>query len=520
MTRSPLALAALTVALAAPRAHAQPAHDKSPEEHGPVASTPMPEKPAETAPTPDGEVPQPPLEQTPDQKPPKAPEQPTGAPPTPPEPATTPQPADNIPSRRATWVDEPPSTTPVPQDDPTANAEWHAHRSFSIAWTLLSLPERAVELVFLPIGMLVSATEEYRLDKRFADLVTIGEVVKIAPRFKFSFGDGAGAGLWLKRTALFDDRAEARIGFIYRLNADYQVETEYKHALLLPGGRAFRARAYYEKDQNQRYYGIGGDTPKSNRRVIESDDYGAYLETDLQGIDRYTYSGTATIGMKRQKISSGTDSTYASLLPTDDTTIGLPPGFDAQAIYLDAKVAGNYDTRDTAGRPRQGLLVNATVLARSDVTGKNLSGVTFSSFARYHIPVFSEGRTLVLQFGGSAASNLFPGDKIPLDSLSVIDRLSVRGYDRERFRDKYALIATAEYRFPIYEYLTSRVGLDAFVFLDGGTLWGASKFLADPIRYSYGTGVRGGHETSLLFEAFVGKSPESTQFNVGVEKAL
>jgi hypothetical protein len=512
VNRAARTLAALTALVAAQSVvRAQPAPASPPEAPSPTG--------AETPAT-DAEKPQPPAAPAPDQKPPPVPDQPTGAPPTPPAPTELPQPADNIPSLSATWVDEPPSTTPVPQDDATTSAAWHAHPSISVTWTLLSLPERAVELAFLPIGLLVSATEKYRLDKRFVELVTIGDVFAVAPRFKFSFGDGLGAGLWFKRTNLFDHRAEARVGFIYRLNADYQVETEYKHALLLPGGREFRMHAYYEKDQNQRYYGIGGNTPETNKRVIETDAYGFYLESDLQGIDRYTYSGTALLGIKRQAITTGVDATYPGLQPDEAMTIGLPPGFDEHAVYVDAAVTGNYDTRDTKGRPRQGTLISTTVLARSDITGKKLSGVTITGFAQYNIPVISEGRTLVLQIGGSAASSLFPGDTIPLDSLSVVDRYNNRGYDRERFRDKYALVGTAEYRFPIYEYLTSRAGLDAFVFLDAGTLWGTAKFFDDGMHYSYGTGVRGGHETTQLFQATLGLSPDGYQLNLGVEKAL
>jgi hypothetical protein len=411
-----------------------------------------------------------------------------------------------------------PVSKPPAQEDRSTSAMWRPRRHVDLHWQLLMLPERIVSLVFLPLELLAGAIEEYRLDRRLNDFLTFHDGrITLSPRFKFSFGDGLGAGVWVTRSQLAGRNAELKVGGLARLNRDWQVEVEYDHRLLVPGGRGLRASAFLENDQNQRFYGIGGQTLEADRRVLASFDQGALAEIDLQGIDRYTYSGIAQLGFRRQALSPGV--APGEMPITTGDTVLPPPGFDDTATFIDVLVAGRYDSRDTAGRPTRGVFVEASALGRKEVTGKPLSAVTVSGTAKLHLPLLRDDRVLVLSLWGSAAMAL-SGDEIPFESLPVVGRSNVRGYDRERFRDRYALVGSAEYRFPIYEYLSSGAGLDAFAFFDAGTLWGTTAFSPDPLRYAVGGGLRGAHETKLVFETTIGWSPEGLQLNLGVEKAL
>ncbi len=453
----------------------------------------------------------PPVDAPPAEEPPAdAPPAPTDAPPTDAPPTDAP-PVDAPPPRTA------PVWTPPEQLDPSTAVNWHPSLHFDLHWQLLMLPGRIVGLVFLPFELLVGTFEKHRLDRRIADLLTF-KGFTLAPRFKFSFGDGLGAGLWIKRGGLFDRHAKLKVGGLVRINRDWQVETEYEHELLLPGGRGLRARAFVENDKNQPFFGIGGQSLLTDRRALASFDEGVLAEVDLQGIDRYKYSGIGQLGFRRQSLSPGTDPPHMPVTVGD--TVTPPPGFDQAAKFLDARLVGRYDTRDTVGRPTRGVFLEASALGRTEVSGKDLSAATFTGLASIYVPVLPDDRVLVLAVGGSAATHLFPGDEIPLDSLPALDRRNVRGYDRERFRDRYNLTASAEYRFPIYEYLTSSVGLDAFAFFDAGTIWGTTPFALDPFRYSVGGGIRGAHETKLLFQGTIAWSPEGLQLNIGIEKAL
>jgi len=417
----------------------------------------------------------------------------------------------------------PPGPPPKPREvptqlDATTTVAFEHRYHFDWHWQLLMLPERLVELALMPAELLVGAFDHHRLDRRIGDLLSVENLgVRLSPRFKFSFGDGAGAGMWVKRTGLVSWRSQLRAGGIMRLDRDWQLELEYQHALLFPGGRGLRMRAYVERDKNQRFYGIGAAALETDRRVMQSYEQGALMEVDLQGVDHYTSSGVAQLGIRRQQLSAGVSSSDPPVTIGDIVT--PPPGFGDIVTYVDARLVGRYDTRDTAGRPTRGVSLEGTVLGRSDVTGKHLSATTLTAAAHVHLPLLPDDRVLVLTVAGAAAMPLIPGDDKPLDSLAVLDRTNVRGYDRERFRDLYAIVASAEYRFPIYEYLASRVGLDAFMFVDAGTIWGRESFSLDP-RYSFGGGVRGASQTKVYLQTTLAWSPEGIQFSIGVETAL
>ncbi|MEO8701821.1 MAG: BamA/TamA family outer membrane protein [Kofleriaceae bacterium] len=445
--------------------------------------------------------------------------------PNPPQPPAPPTPTELVPEAAPPEPKPPEPLPPPPPSPPTqestdTTATFTPHYHFDLHWRILMLPELVVGYVFLPISIAVGAVQEYRIDRRFADAVSfLDGRVKLSPRFKFSFGDGAGVGLWIKRQQLFDYRAELRVGGLYRLNGDWQLETKYAHQLLLPGGRGLRTHAFIEEDKNQRYYGIGGETLETDRRVLRSFDQGATAEFDLQGVDRYTYYGVGSFGFHRQALSPGTSTGDIPLGEMDDTVVP-PAGFNDTAVYVDVGIVGRRDTTDTAARPTRGTVIELATRGRYEVTGKNLSAVTTRAGARVYLPVLPDHRVLVFGITGEAASALFSGDSIPLDSLAVVGRTNMRGYDRERFRDLYAIVASAEYRFPIYEYLASRAGLDAFLFAEAGTIWGKTDFSLDPLRYSTGGGIRAAHETTLIFQTTLGFSPEGLQFNIGVEAAL
>lgn len=413
----------------------------------------------------------------------------------------------------------PPPVDPVPLlDDPLISAVWRKPYRFELHWRVLMFPERALELATLPIGLLVSLIQGDRLERQVIDLLKLHDGrINVSPQFNVSSTDGVAAGGTIQRSKLFSRRAAISLGGVVWFNRDWFEQLAYDHSLLLPGGRGLRAAVFAEHDKNQPFYGVGGDTLESNRRVMKADDQGLQIETDLQGVDRYTFSGIAQIAMRRQTLAPGSDGeTRAVGRPGD--SVAPPVGFGTTALFVEAKLAGRWDTRDTIGRPTRGEVIDLGALVRRDVTGRHLSAAVLSGNAQVYLPVLPDGRVLIFSAGGTAALPLIPGDDIPLDSLALIDRTNVRGYNRERFRDRYAIHATAEYRFPIYEYLTSRAGLDAFTFLDLGTAFGKADFSVDPLRYSVGGGLRAAHEVTLVFQGTIGWSPEGPQISFGIER--
>jgi outer membrane protein assembly factor BamA len=67
---------------------------------------------------------------------------------------------------------------------------------------------------------------------------------------------------------------------------------------------------------------------------------------------------------------------------------------------------------------------------------------------------------------------------------------TIRGFSRGRFRDKDALLASAEYRYPIWEDHPN--SLDAFIFIDAGQVadFMLEDFKKDNTQFGYGLGFR------------------------------
>ncbi|MBA3818275.1 MAG: BamA/TamA family outer membrane protein, partial [Deltaproteobacteria bacterium] len=420
----------------------------------------------------------------------------------------------------------PPPTTPTsppPASSPTLDAlttaEHDPGRPFDLHWHLLNLPGYVLEIAVLPLQFAVELTERYRLDRRVADVFEIaGGAVKISPRVKLAFGDGLGIGAKLKFPRLLERRAALAVGGLYRLDGDWLIDGSYVQRLGSVERRTLRLRAGAERDANERYYGIGGGSRELDRRALRNDDQGLFLGFDVFASDSYDWSGVLELGAYRQSLAGGSDAAHPPVGGPDDM-IEVPPGFDDAAVFAHLALAMRYDTRDTKGRPTKGSLIDLGLIGRSD--GGGLSGALVSATARWFAPVLRDARVLVLTLGGSAALPLFRDSTIPLSMLSTLGREHfLRGYDRARFRDRYALWTSLEYRYPIYEYLTTGAGLDAFLFTDAATAFGVDALTAERLRYSAGGGLRGAHETVLVFELTVGYSPEGLQIFFGAERPL
>ena len=416
------------------------------------------------------------------------------------------------------------STAHVRADEPPppglTTETWHPRTTIDLHWQLLTLPERVIELAFVPFGLAVAVVERHRLDKRVGKLLSFwDERIKLSPRGKLSFGDGLGLGLKVKYKRPFDTRTQASLGFVARFNRDFLVDSELVQPIGSIDDRELHVQASIERDQNERFYGIGGAST-SSRRVMTNNQQAVAAGIDLQPADWYDYAGLFEIGVVRQTLGPGLEAGEVPLGAEDDTIIP-PPGFDTSTVYAHASLAGSYDTRDTLGRPSRGVLAEVRALFYADINTGDLAGANVRAAGSWFLPVLPEARVLVLTAGASAALPLYRGATIALPALSELGREHhLRGYDRARFRDRYAVWAGAEYRFPIYEYLTSGVGLDTFLFVEGASVFGESALSRDTFHYSTGGGLRIAHETRLVSQLTFGWSPEGIQIFVGSEVEL
>jgi hypothetical protein len=401
-------------------------------------------------------------------------------------------------------------------DDPLTTPVFRKDRPFDYHWRALALPERLVELAFTPFAIIVENIEKKRIDRRVVDFLTSeDERIRVVPRFKLSFGDGLGLGAKLDLRGLSGDRARFDIGALARLDGDWEADVKYQIRIARVDGRILRARVYVEVDDNAPYFGVPG-TQEATRRALSVSDGGATVGFDLRALGDEYLTGHVELGALGQRLASGSDPTHPPVVADGDVVVA-PPGFGSTSSYGIARVSGHYDTRDVEGRPTVGTLVKAGVESWLEVGGQ-LGGVRAMSTLEWYIPVLPEGRVLMLAAGGAHAIGFRGNDSIPLALFPTLGRTTYqRGYERDRFRDRTALWSSVEYRFPIWEYLTRRIGLDAKLFVDVGTTWG----LADArVRGSYGGGIRAGGENLLVFDLSFGVSSEGYELSLSAERPL
>ena len=415
-----------------------------------------------------------------------------------------------------------PAADALPETLVTPIARWH--RQSELPWLVMDLPEAAIALVFAPIGLVVRAVEGTRADRVVRAPHQVGSSrLKLAPRLQYQRVDGVGIGLGV---AIGQGRLPVATGLggMVRLDGDWTVEVTGARAIRGLESRFAHVRVALDHDDHQRFYGIGGGSVVGDRRALAVHSQEVTAEADLQPGTWQDYSGAVQIGLARQDLGPGDPDAaapVAAMDPANPASPAVPPGFAEATTYGTLRAIGRSDSRDTLGRPTEGLLVEVLAALRADVQGKDLAAATLRADVVKFLRIGEENRVLVVAIGGEVALPLYPGATIPLLALSTLGRdARLRGYDRGRFRDRYAAWASVEYRWPLYQYNQSGVWVDAFVFADGATVFGVDAIAAKRLRYSGGGGFRLAHSTASIAEVTIGGSPEGAQVMFGTTLAL
>ncbi len=406
-------------------------------------------------------------------------------------------------------------------DDSELTTEiWHEPRvPADVLWNVLALPERAVELVFLPVGALVTAVERYRLDKRAYDLLRndAGTIV-LTPQAKLSFGDGLGAGASLRMKWTEAHERRIKLSGLYRMNGDFELSADLQRNLIRAEGRRFEARLDYEVDRDLPYYGIGADTVVDDERALRTEHFDGAASLELNERGSLDTTGFLVVGYRKERLSAG-DATDIPPAGDPGDSVATPPGFAHWSDFVSARATVRYDTRDAAGRPGQGFLVDLGAAVVQEVDGESLSAGIGTLSATKLLPLLPDRRVLTLSAGLRVATPLSSSDEVPLHELTTLGRKHhLRGYNRGRFRDRHGWWATAEYSFPIYQYANTGVALDASLFFDAGHAASDLGSLADSdIRYSGGIGFHAAHDTLSILRLDIGLSPEGVEigFSLG-----
>lgn len=285
------------------------------------------------------------------------------------------------------------------------------------------------------------------------------------------------------------------------LRQSHLISADFTRAFLPRDAGFVRASVTRRHEAVQRFYGTGPGSEFDDRSSFGL----SATQLDVTTGVRVTHwlTGTAGIGFLNPDVSRSSESrrvpgTQVSFTDTD------APGLSFQSEYLTSHLGLVIDTRD-AGNPRRGGLYQAQVRRFDDRQGGGYSFTDTRVELQQFIPFWNLSRVLALRVLAQRADGLDQG-RVPFYLMPTLGGArSLRGYDRQRFRDRSLLLLSAEYRYELNPFLM------AAVFYDAGQVapeW--TDFRLKDLRDNYGIGFRVGSSNAVALRAdvaFGGEDP-------------
>ncbi|HJZ88716.1 MAG TPA: BamA/TamA family outer membrane protein [Polyangia bacterium] len=379
---------------------------------------------------------------------------------------------------------------------------------------VLFIPRWLLEIPMAPFRLGTWAFDRYQLPVRFRqwffnDAGTFG----VYPLFLFETGFGFNAGLRLVHTDLLGH------GEQIKLSASFGGEVAQRYAIKLASGRLLGDRVNVQVRANVQivpkgnFFGIGNgalqpvsymgplidalhDPTAVPTRFGQTYIWESALVDGL--VTRYLHAQVALASLYRTFSTTDVDlgDHEYRLMPTvyDPATLigfgrGLSSLYAEGALIIDTLRAANPYV--SVASP-----VGWKVTAYGGYTGG--FGDDPSSYLRYgldalrYFDIYGGDRILLLRLYLEGVTG--PLDRIPFTDLPRLGGpMFLRGYPRDRFRDRGLWLGTAEYEYPV----TQEIG--AYLFLDAGRV---EHDLGDPsfsnVHYGIGGGIELHTATSFI----------------------
>ena len=390
---------------------------------------------------------------------------------------------------------------------------------------LLFVPRLALEVVNAPVRGAFWVYDRYELNARardifFNDAGTVGlyPVADVTSGFGFTggarfihrdlFGEGERLSMRASFGGLYQQQYIASVHTGDRLGSRLRLEAE----------------GEYEIDPRERFFGIGnGDETEIAAPV---DPYEAELAADTrfrQNVGRVfgrahvllfgPVSTRLTSGFlwKRFARSSPGDISEGTDIAEHFMTSELP-GWDQGASYGYHELELRYDSRrphdpfESSSLPSTGwLLAGYGGIARG-FDRAPVDYVRYGGDVQRYVRLGESPRVLVLR----ALAEQVSGDMehIPFSDLPRLGGpILLRGYERDRFRDRAMALTSAEYQFDVL------ANLAGYVFVDAGRVYPSlADVSVEGVRVGYGGGVQFHTQRSFVARANVASSVDGGIF--------
>lgn len=256
------------------------------------------------------------------------------------------------------------------------------------------------------------------------------------------------------------------------------------------------------------YYGLGNETPESNRDLFRA---------ELQTVSAAPLLRRSLGG--RSYVEFGPRGSYVSVDPAaglrpDNPAVGFPAEELIDKYFLGFGSAIALDSRDSTLNPRRGLYWTAESEFNTAVRTASDRFARFASELRlYYSPPIPSQITLALRAGG--ATNVGTFSFFQANTIGVSDNL--RGYRSSRFAGRSSAFGNAELRAKLFDfniYLT-RGEIGAFGFFDTGRVW-VDDENSDVWHQGYGGGLWVTPFNLILLTGSMGFSEEGRVFDLSI----
>ncbi len=323
--------------------------------------------------------------------------------------------------------------------------------------------------------------------------------------FSVTFGDikrGSGPSLGPAYGWTLAGGAVASVKAVYSIHNAKVVQASLRSPVVTPVRLMLSTRARWQDVPDVSFHGLApgirGEEAGYSERVSE-------------------ISGTAAMQPVRWlRLGAGAGREAFRTAVDEDRRLDLfagAPGVGADPRYLHTHLSAAVDTRESEDYTRSGSLVRAT---RHDYRQAGDGPYSFrrvDAVAEHYLPVLGSGRVIYLGLHAST-TNAARGRTVPFFLMPDVGAVDLRGYDLYRFRNRHSVVVSAEYRWPLRDYL------DAAVFYDAGKAVADRRDLdLTGLKGSFGAGVNlhGRKTTPLRLE--VARSREGLHFLVSFSAA-
>ena len=289
---------------------------------------------------------------------------------------------------------------------------------------------------------------------------------------------GGGFTLGAGYRQYYGDRTHADLKGLYSISGYKLIEMStdsWGHA----GGRLdLHARGGYRDATQVAFHGLGNDSPPEEADFRMKQSY-------VGGEARLRPGGFTTFGAgltyEDFKQESGTGATPSvEEIFTPETA----PGLGSSPAYFHTVASGGIDSRPSPGYARRGGLYELAYHNYADRDG-TYSFDRLDAEVVQHVPILREN--WVVSLHGRVQSTLSDTDVVPYYLLPALGSGStLRGYSSWRFRDRHALLMSAEWR-----WIPSRLAMDMALFYDTGKVTPRFDDISfKDLKSDYGIGVR------------------------------